>query len=222
MSESSSSRMAPAGSASGQPGRSMLSVRDPLRPIYVPDNPQTFQKREETLFDKLYALHDRENRNFVVVPLCVLAYLFDRRQAIPASVIAPVNQGREEWMATLKYLSALGLLDVYLDSDGKACVAFGKPPDRAKQYKDFVGSDLRDMIESWTFEVGWFDGILEIAVRTVDVFNRVGGDDDFPSLNTLHRLMKVYSNLIYLVKPEKVFKVSVIVEFGKMLLSKAR
>lgn len=185
------------------------------------------------LFDKLAWLNeDQENRNFRLAPLCVLTYLFDGRHAIPASAIVPVAQRRRDWTDNLKQLSHLGLLDVYLDADGNKCVAFGKPPpDKSAPSKEFVDSDLRDLIVQWTLKTdNWFNDIFGNAVKAVEVFNEVGGSNDFPSLNTLHRLLNVYTKILYWQNeemeagetPSKAFKASVIVAFGKMLLSKAR
>lgn len=171
---------------------------------------------------------DTEYRTSALSPICKLAYMFDKRMAIPQGQIRPlVPPG--QWEDTVRTLAETsGLIRVYEGEPGTRYLAFGEligPPYR------FVNTDVADHIVSWTFGSGTFSDVFQEVVKLVQFLGVTADDNAFPNYNTLRRLMEVYDRLAKwcemttenrLRNSVREFRTVISKQFGEVLLRGAR
>ncbi|OIW31736.1 hypothetical protein CONLIGDRAFT_641519 [Coniochaeta ligniaria NRRL 30616] len=163
-----------------------------------------------------------------VAELCLLAFLSDGHQAIPASSVRPLDGSKdEEYTQTIRLLAEHGLLDAYRDDDDKLCLGFGRYLDPTKS-NCFKISELPDLIVRWTLDTKSSSDTFNYVLHTLE--DRKGRKtirdaNQFPRYATLARLMKVFTDLekagAKLDEPRMGVRTSTCVAFGKMLLSRA-
>lgn len=161
-----------------------------------------------------------ESRRATLTPLCILAYVFDRSQGIPASILRPSSTGdarnREQ---TMESLSDKGLLSAHRAEDGQLYLGFGTVS-RTDAHTTFSsGSILQDDIVEWTVESGCHNDMFHCAVTMVGNAGSLPGNrGDFPTFKNILRLMDGFERL-----PDKHhgLQADVIVAFGTMLLTRA-